>query len=228
MMASRAGRLPRPAMWTGLAGTALVHAGAVVALVLSIRSSPGASPPSYRVELVAAAPSTGRARPTPEAPSPAPLPPIPKPVPKAKAPPTPAKPVDKTPAKAAPTRTASPVTPLPGETPKGGTDIANVNTQGKEFPYPEYLRNLVTQIYRRWNRPSGNAALEAEVTFVILRDGTVRDIKILRGSRSYSFDQEAEGAVDAAARARAFGPLPAGYPADYLPISFLFTPRQTP
>jgi TonB family protein len=103
-----------------------------------------------------------------------------------------------------------------------------VKTQGKEFPYPEYLRNQVTQIYRRWNRPAGSAALEAEVTFVILRDGTVKEIKLLRTSRSYSFDEEAQGAIEAAAAAKAFGPLPAGYPADYLPISFLFTPRQVP
>jgi TonB family protein len=140
----------------------------------------------------------------------------------------PAKPSAKTPVKAAPSKPASPVTPLPGETPKGGSDIANVKTQGKEFPYPEYLRNLVTQIYRRWNRPVGSAALEAEVTFVILRDGTVKEIKLLRTSRSYSFDEEAQGAIEAAAAAKAFGPLPAGYPADYLPISFLFTPRQVP
>ncbi len=183
------------------------------------------SQPSYAVELVAAAPATGAARPAPEAARP-PAPTLSKKPPKAV--PKPVKPVAKALPKAAPGKTANPVTPLPGETPKGGSDIANVKTQGKEFPYPEYLRNLVTQIYRRWNRPAGNAALEAEVTFVILRDGTVRDIKLLRGSHSYSFDQEAQGAIDAAGAVKAFGPLPAGYPADYLPISFLFTPRQTP
>ncbi len=223
MTEAGAARIPRGALWTGLTGTALVHLGVGLALVLSVGSAPQTMPPSYRVELVAAAPSTGRARPTPETPAPAPAPP-PKAVPKAA--PKPTKPVAKAPAKTPSARTTSPVTPLPGETPRGGTDIANVNTPGKEFPYPEYLQNLVTQIYRRWNRPSGNAALEAEVTFVILRDGTVRDIKMLRTSRSYSFDQEAEGAIEAAANAKAFGPLPAGYPADYLSISFRFTPRQ--
>lgn len=210
-------------MWTGLVGSVLVHVGAVVALVLSIRPQLGMTQPSYAVELVAASPASGRARPAPETPEPAPVTPkaAPKALPKA------AKPVAKSPAKA-PAKAGSPVTPLPGETPKGGSDIANVKTQGKEFPYPEYLRNLVTQIYRRWNRPAGNAALEAEVTFVILRDGTVKEIKLLRSSRSYSFDEEAQGAIETAALAKAFGPLPAGYPADYLPISFLFTPRQTP
>jgi TonB family protein len=202
-----------------------VHLGALTALVLSIRPRQNITQPSYAVELVAASPATGRARPTPETPAPAPVTPktAPKALPKA------AKPAPKAPVKApAQPRTGSPVTPLPGETPKGGSDIANVKTMGKEFPYPEYLRNLVTQIYRRWNRPPGNDALEAEVTFVILRDGTVTEIKLLQSSRSYSFNQEAEGAIEAAGAAKAFGPLPAGYPADYLPISFKFTPRQTP
>jgi protein TonB len=120
------------------------------------------------------------------------------------------------------------VTPLPGETPGAGSDIANVRLEGKAFPYPEYLQNLVAQIYRRWNRPVGNASLNAEVAFVILRDGTVKDIRVITSSRSYSFDLEAQGAVEAAAAARAFGPLPAGYPADYLPIGFRFTPRTAP
>lgn len=203
----------------------LVHLGAVLALVLSIRPQASISQPSYAVELVAATPSSGRARPAPEAPEPAPV--APKPAPKAL--PKAVKPAPRTAVKPAATaKTGSPVTPLPGETPKGGSDIANVKTLGKEFPYPEYLRNLVTQIYRRWNRPAGNTALEAEVTFVILRDGTVKDITLLQSSRSYTFNEEAMGAIETAALAKAFGPLPAGYPADYLPISFLFTPRQVP
>ncbi|HSE53727.1 MAG TPA: TonB family protein, partial [Gemmatimonadales bacterium] len=180
------------------------------------------------VELVAAPIPTGTRRPAVEAPPP---PPAPAPAPpKAVTRPAPAtKPAAKTPARptTAP-KTASPVTPLPGETPGQGSDIANVKLQGKEFPYPEYLRNLVTQIYRRWARPDGNAALQAEVGFVILRDGTVREIKIIASSRSYSFDNEAQAAVEAAAEARAFGPLPAGYGADYLSIGFLFTPRKLP
>jgi TonB family protein len=120
------------------------------------------------------------------------------------------------------------VTPLPGETPGTGRDLANVKLAGKEFPYPEYLRNLVAQIYRRWNRPAGDAALTAEVGFVILRDGTVKDIRMVTSSRSYEFNLEAQGAIEAAATVKAFGPLPPGYSADYLQISFLFTPRPSP
>jgi hypothetical protein len=32
--------------------------------------------------------------------------------------------------------------------------------------------------------------------------------------------------VEAAGERRAFGPLPDGYPADVLPVSFYFTPRS--
>lgn len=196
----------------------------MIALLASVRAAPRASPPTYAVELVAAPAASGASRPAPEA-----APPVPKAAPKSTPKPAPAKaPARVTPKTAAAPRATGRVTPLPGETPGTGSDIANVNLQGKQFPFPEYLRNLVTQIYRRWNRPAGNAALEAEVGFVILRDGTVREIKLVSSSRSYSFDLEAQGAIEAAAHVKAFGPLPAGYPADYLQISFLFTPRRTP
>ena len=92
-------------------------------------------------------------------------------------------------------------------------------------PRARYLRNIVTQIFRRWDRPKGTA-LTAEVAFVILRDGTVREIRVLTSSRSYSFDLEAQGAVEAAGSAKAFGPLPQGYGADYLQVSFMFKPRD--
>jgi outer membrane biosynthesis protein TonB len=217
-------RLPRAAVWSGIAGTCLVHVLGVAALLVSVRPAPRLLPPTYAVQLVAAAPVSGMSRPAPEAPAKSAPKAAPKPVPQVTRKPAASA---KAPLKPA-ARTAGPAVPLPHETPTGGSDIANVNLQGKQFPYPEYLRNLVTQIYRRWNRPEGNSALTAEVGFVILRDGTVRDIRLLSTSRSYSFDLEAQGAVEAAAAAKAFGALPAGYPADYLQISFSFTPRQLP
>ena len=204
----------------------LVHAGAVVAMLVATSGTPRVQPPTYAVELVAAPIPSGARRPAVETP-PAPAPAPPKTV--ARKPTVAPKPAPKTAASTtkAPPRTASPVTPLPGETPGTGSDIANVKLNGKQFPYPEYLANIVTQIYRRWNRPV-NAALEAEVGFVILRDGTVKDISVIRSSRSTSFDNEAQAAIEIAAAAKAFGPLPAGYGADYLSIGFLFTPRRAP
>ena len=209
-----------------MGGTAAIHLGALIALLASVGGARPSMPPTYAVELVAAPIATGAKRPAPEAEATPPAAP-PKPVAK----PKPA-PVKTTPRPAGrretATRTSAPVTPLPGAKPGTGSDIDNVKLTGKEFPYPEYLRNLVTQIYRRWNRPTGNASLTAEISFMILRDGTVKDINLVTTSRSYSFDLEAKGAIESAALSRAFGPLPAGYPADYLQINFMFTPRQVP
>ena len=208
-------------MWAGLAGTAAVHLAAIAFVLFSLTPTSRTGPPTYAVELVAAPAAAASARPTAASRATSVTPPAPKAVAK----PAPVKP--KVTAKADNrTRAGSPVTPLPGETPGTGSDIANVDLKGKAFPYPEYLRNLVAQIYRRWNRPSGNSSLTAEIGFVILRDGTVKDIRVASSSRSYSFDLEASGAVESAALAKAFGPLPAGYGADYLQISFLFTPRR--
>jgi TonB family protein len=201
-------------------GTTLLHGAALAVLLIGVTRETRNTPPSYAVQLIAA-PAGAAASPRPNAPPPAPVPPADtRPAPR----PAPAKPTAQSQTKA-PAKTTAPVTPLKGETPSTGSDIANVNTLGKMFPFPEYLRNLVSQIYRRWNRPSDDSPLKAEVGFVILKDGTVRDIRILSGSRSYSFDMEALGAVEAAATVKAFGPLPAGYGQDYLQIAFTFSPR---
>jgi len=205
----------------GLTGTVAIHAGGLLALLLSVANAPKQFPPSYAVELVAAPARSGAVRPAAET-RPNPVPPT-----VAKAKPKPAQTKTSASVKSAPMPKAAAAAPLPGETPGTGSDIANVKLEGKAFPYPEYLRNLVSQIYRRWNRPAGSA-LTTEIGFVILRDGTVKSIDVVSSSRSYSFDLEARGAIESAAAQKAFGPLPAGYPADYLQISFVFTPRRVP
>jgi TonB family protein len=63
------------------------------------------------------------------------------------------------------------------------------------------------------------------VTFLLRRDGSVADIRISTRSGNFEFDQEAMGAIEAAARAGAFGPLPEGFPDDVLPVIFSFDPR---
>ena len=220
-----------PSVTAGLIGTTMLHAAAVGLVFFAPQHKPPAGPPSYAVELVAAPEPEPRIKkaapeaiPTPPEDKPAPIKPRP-----AKLPPVAAKPEPKPPPepekKEAPAKTRAPEPPLPGETPSTGTDVANVKTPGLEFPYPEYLRNIVSQVYRRWDRPAGAASLQAEVSFLILRDGSVREIRFTRSSGNFSFDLDAQGAVEAAGNARAFGPLPDGYPSDVLPVSFYFTPR---
>jgi len=99
----------------------------------------------------------------------------------------------------------------------------NLQIDGESFPYPEYLANIVTQIHRyfRWTGASG---LTAEVYFVIRRDGSVADIRLLRGSGNLEFDYEAMGAIEAVATRGLFGPLPEGFKQDRLPVAFRFRP----
>lgn len=223
------GRRDAPGFGVGLAGTLAVHAAAVAFLLLGVKPA-APTPPVYAVELVAAPAPTQRRRLAPEA---VPTPPQERPAPVESSPPEPAddavpepEPVQREPQEdrePAP-ETLSPMEPLPGETPSTGTDVANIKTPGLAFPYPEYLRNIVNQIYRRWG--ARNRPLRAEVSFLILRDGTIRDVRFVRRSGNFAFDLEAQGAIEAAANAGAFGPLPDGWPSDVLQISFFFEPRQ--
>jgi periplasmic protein TonB len=223
----------------GLGGSAALHALVVVTFLVggAGRHRPPL-PPFYRVNLVAP-PGVPAAAPTP-----APAPPKPEParsranpqsrIPIPRASHEPAVPIAKPaapkpqPAQSAPAPPAA-STPkpvgAPGGTP-GGTDVATIKTEGVEFPFPGYLQNLVSQVYRRWRPAPSAAALEAEVFFFVHRDGTVTGLQFLKRSGSFGFDLEAQGAIEAAARAGAFGQLPAGYGPDVLPVSFYFNPRS--
>ena len=233
-----------PGRLAGLVGTIVVHAAGVLFLITAVKPT-RASPPSYAVDLVAApAPTTKQrlareALPTPppeEKPAPTPPKPAPpkdQPAPVAPKPPKPAKtapaPAPKPPTESerepAP-QTAAPVAPAPGETPSTGSDVATIKTPGLAFPYPEYLRNIVTQVYQRWDRASAKQSNFAEISFLLLRDGSVRDIRFVTRSGSFAFDIDAQGAIEAAGNARAFGELPDGWEADVLPVSFYFKPSR--
>ena len=117
--------------------------------------------------------------------------------------------------------------PKAGGGPTGGkgTDVATVRSEGIEFPFPGYLNNIVRQIAIRFKPRNASARLKAEVRFLIHRDGSVSDITFIRRSGNFSFDLEAQGAVDAASSALAFGPLPAGFADDVLPVVFSFDPE---
>ena len=114
--------------------------------------------------------------------------------------------------------------PRAGGGPTGGrgADVANVRTEGIEFPYPGYLQNVVRRIALEF-KPSPNSALRAEVSFLIRRDGSISGLRLVTRSGSFSFDQDAMGAVEAASRS--FGPLPEGFTDDVLPVIFSFDPR---
>lgn len=109
-----------------------------------------------------------------------------------------------------------------------GSDSPTVRTQGIAFPFPGYLSNVSRQIELRFDPSTRNNALRAEVAFLIHRDGSVSDVRFLIRSGAYGFDLEAQGAVEAAAAARAFGPLPSEFVDDVLPIVYAASANATP
>ena len=209
-----------------LAGTLVVHGTAVLLLVASAPHKGAASPLTYRVRLVAAPAPDPNARRAPEAierpaerEMPAPKKTAPRNTAAQAAPP---KAPSASQREAAP-RTTSPVELAPGEKPSTGNDVASVSTEGVEFPFPEYLDNVVSQVRRRWQRPEQSVPLEAEVSFLVQRDGSISGLRLLKRSGNYAFDLEAQGAVEVAGRFKAFGALPSGWSADVLFVRFYFS-----
>ncbi|MGH7530974.1 MAG: TonB C-terminal domain-containing protein, partial [Gemmatimonadales bacterium] len=219
-MTARA-RAPAPA---GLAftGTMMVH-GIAVLLLFTLPHGRPVLPPTYAVRLVAAPAVDEEARRAPAA--------VERPAEQRPAPSTTREPRntaspeappptrDETKREAAP-RTTPDVQPLPGERPSTGSDVATVSTEGIAFPFPEYLQNIVSQVLRRWKRPAQSTPLEAEVSFFVHRDGSISALQFIRRSGNFTFDLEAEGAVEEAGRGRAFGPLPEGWTGDVLFVRF--------
>src|SRR5207237_10559648 len=96
--------------------------------------------------------------------------------------------------------------PLPGERPSSGSDPLTVSTEGIEFPFPEYTNNIIAQIAIRWQRPQQSTPLDAEIGFLVHRDGSISDMQFIKRSGSFGFDLEAQGAIEDAGRRKAFGP----------------------
>jgi protein TonB len=230
--------------------SAILHAAIATLLFSTLKEQrPVALPPMYRVEIVAA-PAGERAIGEVNAAKAAKTPPVTQPTATQSAvkemPLPKAKPAQKTPARATPTEgkvspspkasapTEAKVTPQPktaapkaggGPTGGKGTDVASVRSDGIEFPFPGYLNNIVRQIALNFKPRNPAARLKAEVRFLIHRDGSVSDISFIRKSGNFSFDLEAQGAVEAASSTGRFGPLPDGFPDDVLPVVFSFDPE---
>lgn len=180
-----------------------------------------AEPRTYQVQLVAQAPEDAPVRETPQ------------PVEAAEEEHRPP-PVEETPERQLETETptveeeVSPPEPAeePARAEEQGEETVNVQLEGATFAFPRYLENIIRQIQRYWRRPTSGRHLRAEIAFVIRRDGSVSDIEWISRSGDLTFDLEARGAVEAAGRNRAFGPLPEEYPRDRLRVSFFFDPTN--
>jgi periplasmic protein TonB len=227
--------------------SAILHAAVATLLFNTLKERKQvALPPMYRGEIVAAPPGeraigevkSGQAKATTAVTQPTAAQSTLKEMPLPKA-----KPAQKTPARATPSvpkpaakagapdakAVPQPKTEAPkaGGGPVGGkgTDVATVRSDGIEFPFPGYLNNIVRQIALNFKPRNANARLKAEIRFLIHRDGSVSDLTFVRRSGNFSFDLEAQGAVEAASSARRFGPLPDGFTDDVLPVVFSFDPE---
>lgn len=216
--------------------SAAFHAAVAGGIVWRATAAPPVLPPLYRVQLVAAPAGPREAglvteRPAPAVPTKAPVAPesnrpLPTKTAARRAPrPTKAATPNVT-AKSTPQPTTAPPRAGGGERGGAGTDVANVNTAGIEFPFPGYLTNIVRQVALLFQPPRNAQSLIAEVAFLIHRDGSVTAIRLLSRSGSYAFDQSAVTAVEAAGRQKRFGPLPEGFTDDVLPVIFSFDPRR--
>jgi outer membrane biosynthesis protein TonB len=167
-------------------------------------------------------------RPAQQTPPPAQTPPR---TPPAQTPPAQTPPVRTPPAQTPPPAATPPVrqpTPTTGNNPQPvqvGGDGVNVRQDGQDFPFPAYLNNVVQQIHNHF-RWSGAPNLETQVTFYILRDGSVGGIQVTRRSGNLSFDLEATGAIEQVAARGRFGALPDGWQQDRLWVSFRFLPPR--
>jgi periplasmic protein TonB len=211
-----------------------LHLSALALVLFGLRKGPAeVLPPIYKVDIVAAPPgerAIGEVKPEPTPVAAAAAAPIAPPTPKERAIPL---------AKAIPKKAAARSTPVPapakpapktaapraGGGPEGGagTDVATVQTEGIDFPFPGYLNNIVRQIALNFKPSDTNSALRAEVKFLIYRNGSVKIVHFVTRSGSYAFDLEAQGAIESAAPN--FGRLPDGFPDDVLPVTFSFDPR---
>ncbi len=222
-----------------LVGSVLLHAALLALLLSGVVFAQSPEPTrfkAYRVELIAAPPPAPVAKETPAAEkqpaaAPKPVPKTPpktppkKPAPKPKTEEKPKSPQPTPPAEKTESKEKPAGEPEEEKTSGAGKDALDMSQTGAEFAYPDYLENIITQIHRyfRW---TGTSRPSAEVYFVINRDGSVGDIRLVRRSGNPAFDFEAIGAIEQAGRRRAFGPLPKGFPQDRLPLRFEFKPPQ--
>ena len=213
----RHGRPPRRALY----GSLCVHGGIVVlALLGDVVIRPAEMPRTVRVNMVAFAPEDAPVRVDPSPPEvaeeenrPPPPEPTPDPVPQVE-----------TPTVEAEVQIEREAEPEPARTEEVGEEVLSIRIAGEASAWPEYGENIIRQIQRRWRPPVGARELRAEVYFIIHRDGRVTGFEWVAKSGSLVFDTQAMGAVESAGRDRAFGPLPDGFPADALAVSFFFDP----
>jgi TonB family protein len=113
------------------------------------------------------------------------------------------------------------VSPMIGTPGSGGVGVGKGTPLGDRFG--AYAALLSQRIAQNWNTqdvdPRIKTAPPAIVNFTLLRDGTIKDIRVKTSSGNLALDNSAVRALYAVGR---FEPLPAGYDRDQAVIEFWF------
>lgn len=238
-------RQRRPGMGAAFLASATAHLAVLLLLWLATRAEAIPDMRVYAVDIVSPPPlqegppdpgEAGAVDPEPvaedppeEAAEPEPVEAVPEPEP-SKPPPTRREPERERPSPrddpAPPAR--EPARPPTGAEPdpesEGGENLT-VKFDGVRCIDADYCENIIRQIHRYFRRPSGGASGEADVYFVILPDGSVRDLRVISNTGGVPFRLAVLEAVEQAGRNRAFGSLPGAF-GGTLPVRFTFRPAR--
>src|SRR5204863_3667789 len=113
------------------------------------------------------------------------------------------------------------VSPMIGTPGSGGVGLGKGMPLGDRFG--AYAALLQQRIAQNWNTqdvdPRVRTAPPVIMNFTILKDGTIREIRVITSSGNTVLDRSAERALYAVGK---FEPLPAAYPRDEAVIEFWF------
>lgn len=102
------------------------------------------------------------------------------------------------------------------EVPVGSAGVTGLDS---DFPYPLYIDQMKRLIGGHWTRPSAGDQTTATISFVVDRDGTIRDVKQEIASGSGLYDRAALRAV---LESSPLPPLPFGYNGTFLGVHLKF------
>jgi TonB family protein len=117
------------------------------------------------------------------------------------------------------------VSPMMGQTGTGGVGLGTGSPLGDRFgAYAALLQQRIAQAWKTQDVDSRvRTAPAVIVNFTILRDGTIKDIRLKTSSGNATLDRSAERAIYEVARV---DPLPAGYERDKAEIEFWFVLKR--
>jgi outer membrane biosynthesis protein TonB len=140
--------------------------------------------------------------------------------------PVPPKPVEQTPVEKPVEKPPEPepVTGTAADPESTGGENIDIDNIGADFPFPDYLENIIRQINRHFRGWSGDATPSAQIAFYINRDGTIGGLTLVEKSPDFKFNLQTMSAVELAGRNNAFGELPEGWVSDRLWVRFRFIP----